>query len=118
MNVALRLRQGGPFMWTVVTVGIHAWLVHIVLLASLVDLMCEHPSVEWVMHAVTVVTGLVTAAGAGYCVRMARATDDEAAGTVEGRTSFLGRFGLLVNAISLALIVLEGAYVPFIDPCA
>jgi hypothetical protein len=46
---------------------------------------------------------------------MVRSTDeDEESGTPNGRIQFLGQFGLLVNAINLLLIVVEGSYVYFI----
>ena len=46
---------------------------------------------------------------------MARAGDDsEEAGTPAGRIRFLGLCGLLINAINLMLILLEGSYIYFI----
>jgi hypothetical protein len=43
------------------------------------------------------------------------ATDGEGAGTVEGRTEFIGWLGVYVAAFNLALIIAEGLYIVGID---
>jgi chromate transport protein ChrA len=112
------LAEGGLLLWVTVTVGIWAWTFHLLFLASFVRLACSHPVVEWVFHGVTAATAAPTVAGIAACLLLMRhCGDPEDAGTVAGRTRFLGIVGLLVNAISLALILAEGVYVPFLDPC-
>lgn len=114
-----RLEEGGLALWVVVTAGIWLWAFHIMFLASAAELACSRPAVVWAFHAATVATAALTAAAGWVCgALLRRYPDDEGAGTVGGRTRFLGLFGLWTNVISVALIVLEGAFVPFIDPCA
>ena len=44
--------------------------------------------------------------------------DPEDADTPGGQLRFLGLLGLMVGAINLALILLEGSYAIFLEPCA
>lgn len=114
-----RMEVGGGSLWVAVTAGIWLWAFHILFLSSFAEAACARPPLVWVFHAATLVTAAATAGAGWVCLALARRhPDDEAAGTVGGRTRFLGLFGLLTNAVSAALIVLEGLYVPFIDPCA
>jgi len=118
-DLAERARRGGAALWTAVLVGIVAWMAHLTADASLVRLACGHSSWDLALHAVTALTAVATGAGLVVCANLARAAgDDEGAGTVAGRTRFVSLFGVLVNATSLALILLEGSYVLFIKPCA
>lgn len=111
--------QGGIKAWAGALVGIGAWNVHIVALASLVQLTCERPAVEWVLHVLTAVTAAVTLLGMWWCLELVRASrDPEAAGTRGGRRAFLGLFGLMMGAFSVLLILWEGSYVLFLDACA
>ena len=43
--------------------------------------------------------------------------DREDADTPGGQLTFLGLLGLMVGAINLALILLEGSYAIFVEPC-
>jgi hypothetical protein len=105
-------------MWLVVTIGIWAWTVHLLFLSSTAELACEHHSFEWVMHAATALTAGATLAGMAVCLRLVRESpDDEGAPTVAGRNHFLGLLGLLIGGINVALILLEGIYVPFLHAC-
>jgi hypothetical protein len=111
--------QAGVKAWAGALVGIAAWTVHIVALASLVELTCERPATEWVIHLITAVTAGVTLLGMWWCLELVRASrDPEAAGTRGGRRAFLGLFGLMMGAFSVLLILWEGSYVLFLDPCA
>lgn len=113
------MAEGGLFLWAIVSAGVWAWAFHLLYLSAFAELACTQPVVTWTFHAATVATAVVTLAAGWVClVTVRHCRDDEGAGTVAGRTRFLGLFGLLLNAISLALIVLEGVYVPFISPCA
>ena len=113
------LAEGGFLLWATVTVGIGAWMFHLLFLSAFARLACTHPGVVWVLHGATLATAAPTVAGVWASLLLVRhCRDPEDAGTVAGRTRFLGVVGLLVNVISLALIVLEGVYVPFLSPCA
>jgi hypothetical protein len=110
--------QGGVKAWAGALVGIVAWTVHIVSLASLVDLICRQPSLEWVLHLITGATAGVTLLGLWWCLALVRGGASDAAGDRPGRLRFLGLFGLILSGFSLLLILWEGSYVLFLDPCA
>ena len=111
--------QAGVKAWTGALVGIAAWTLHIVALSSLVDLTCRRPELEWVLHALTAATAGVTLLGMWWCLALVRASRDvDNAGTRGGRRKFLGLFGLMMGGFSVLLIVWEGSYVLFLDPCA
>lgn len=110
----------GPRLWYATLSGIVLWIVHLTALAALVNLMCDRPGVEWVMHGATVVLGLATLLALWWCVaiiREAGAGDDEA-GDLAGRLRFMGWFGFLTEVTSLLLIAAEGIYVPLFHACA
>jgi hypothetical protein len=104
--------------WVTIVVPIGAWTIHIVALASLVELTCEHPSVEWVMHGLTAGLGLACIACIALAWRMARLPNGEEAGSDTANVRFLSHLGLFVAIINLALIAAEGIYVVFIETCA
>ncbi len=111
--------QGGIKAWTGALVGIVAWMIHLTALASLVELTCERPAVEWVLHLTTAATAGVTLLGMWWCLALVRKSGDpDAAGTRGGRHGFLGLFGLMMGAFSVLLILWEGSYVLFLDACA
>lgn len=113
------VRPGGLTLWVAVLTGIGAWTVHLLLLASLARFTCNEEGTRWVLDALTFVTAAATVAAMWLCLGIIRgADDDEAAGTPAGRTKFLGVFGLMTGAVNLALILLEGAFAWFINPCA
>lgn len=97
-------------IWFAVLGGIAAWLVHLIATASLVAAACPHHPVLWVVHTVTAITLLVTAAAMTMSWRLRFAADEP--------RRFLGDLGMLLNATNLALILLEGSFVLFIHPCA
>jgi hypothetical protein len=77
------------------------------------------PATEWVIHLITAATAGVTLLGMWWCLALVRASrDPDGAGTRGGRRAFLGLFGLMMGAFSVLLILWEGSYVLFLDPCA
>lgn len=107
------------FVWVVVFAGIALWAVHIVACASLVRFACHERWARWAMHGITAVTGLLTAGALVACWRLTAGTSggEEDSVAPMSQRRFLGLFGAGVNAISLALILLEGIYVVFLSPC-
>ena len=70
------------------------------------------------MHAVTGVTAVATVAAMALAYGLFRAGgDDDAAGSAAGRLRFFGMLGLLLGAVNLALILLEGSYVELLPRC-
>jgi hypothetical protein len=125
-DVASRLDQ--VLGWGAVVVPIAAWTVHIVALASLVNLACDHPNVEWVMHGLTVGLGLVCIGCALVARRFMRLPgavsgserdheDGGESGSTHANLHFLGQLGFAIAVVNLVLIVVEGIYVPFLDSC-
>ncbi len=110
--------QGGVRAWAGAVGGIAAWMVHISALASLVELTCERPALEWGLHLVTAVTAGFTVVALWWCWALVRGSEDHDAGSRGGRLRFLGLFGLIMSGFSLVLILWEGSYVLFLDPCA
>jgi hypothetical protein len=99
--------------WAAAVVPIGAWIVHISVTAALVDVACEHRWVLWIMHALTLVTALVCVAGIAIGVHLFRKPEY---GT-NAAMRFLGVFAAAIAFVNLLLIVWEGAYVIFLDPC-
>jgi hypothetical protein len=117
--------QAGVVTWAAVLVGIVAWMVHISALSSLIDLTCERPEVEWALHLLTLVTAALTLLGVWWCLRLARASpagdgdgDGDERPAASARQRFLGFFGVIVGGFSALLILWEGSYVLFLNPCA
>ena len=97
--------SNGASRWFPLVGSIAAWAVHIVALASLVQLTCNTSGREWVLHAITAACLGVAAAALVLAVRLARRVDSR-----EG-LAFFGRVSVLVAGINIALIVLEEVYV-------
>jgi hypothetical protein len=99
--MSLRLREfpdRGLLVWFALTAGIAAWIVHLTVFAALVTFVHDNGLLA------TWLSWLLVRAG----------DEEEDAGTPGGRIKFLGLLGLLVNALNLLLIVLEGSYIYFI----
>jgi hypothetical protein len=106
-------------VWYAVAGGIGAWTVHLLFEAAFVKFTCTSHGWVWAMHLVTAVTALATVAAMALAWRLLRISRDadEAAADAGGRLQFLGYAGLLIGAINLALILLEGADVVFLHRC-
>ncbi|MCU1463561.1 MAG: hypothetical protein JWO37_3636 [Acidimicrobiales bacterium] len=128
MTAVHEIEAAGPMgrgirVWFAVLGGIPAWAVHILFVASMARYTCVHGR-TWVLHLATAVTAAITIAAialSANLVRVARNAgandpEDEAA-SPDARLLFLGTVGLLIGSINLLLIVLEGAYVPFLNRC-
>lgn len=113
------IRPRGRVLWFAVLAGIAAWMVHLIALASLAQWTCNDDGKRWVLDALTVATAAVTVFAIWLCLGILRgAQDDEAGGTPAARNHWLAVFGLMMGAINLALILLEGSFAWFISPCA
>lgn len=121
------------YVWYAMLAGILLWAIHLVALASLVQLACNRPGTVWITHALTafLLAGTVVAivlsvrllrigqaraqaeaTGAGSTDEPTQATggDDDSGSTPSGRYIFMGRFGIAIGAISALLIVMEEVY--------
>jgi hypothetical protein len=107
-------------VWYGVLGGIAAWTVHLVAEASLVQWTCDTHRGEWILDAITVVCILATLLAIAISWRLwreGRGADDES-DDPRGRTHFLGFLGLATGLFNLALIGVEGVYVPILYHCA
>ncbi len=106
-------------VWYAVLGGVGAWTAHLLFEASFMKYTCNSHGYVWVMHLATAVTALATVAAMVLSWRLLRVSQgsDEAAADAGGRLQFLGYAGLLIGAINLALILLEGVYVVFLHRC-
>ena len=104
--------------WYAVVAGIAAWTVHLLAVSSLAREACLHRRTIWVMHAITVACAAATLLAIGFAWQLARAPGGDETGDAGSRERFLGRFGLLIGAINLLLILGEGSYVELVRRCA
>lgn len=96
-------------VWYALLGGVGAWTIHLMFLTSFVRYTCTSGGHVWAMHAATAVTLIMTFVAMLLSWRLVRAGDGE--DTERGWLPFLGRLGLLVGAINVALIAVEGLYV-------
>ncbi len=114
-----KARRSPALLWTAALGGIAFWMVHIMAVSGLAAFACNSAGSLWTLHLATLVTALLTAAGMWICFGVMRATgEDESSGSLAGNHSFVGVFGLITGAFSLALILLEGSFALFLSPCA
>ncbi|MGB3410453.1 MAG: hypothetical protein WBA45_04590 [Microthrixaceae bacterium] len=119
-------------VWYAMLAGILLWAIHLVALSSLVQLACNSPGTEWITHMVTAVTLAGTVLAIVLSVRLLRLgkeqlgtgdfhpgnfhpddfhpDDFDSGSTPPERLVFMGRFGILIGAISALLIVMEEVY--------
>jgi FtsH-binding integral membrane protein len=129
MTAVRQIEAAGPvrrglLVWFAVLGGIPSWAVHILIVAGMARYTCNIHDGTWILHLATAVTAAVTIVAlalAANLVRIAhragaRDPEDEA-DSADARLLFLGTLGLLLNGINLLLILLEGAYVPFLSRC-
>ena len=119
MSTSLRPAPTGLKVWIPVTAPIGLWAAHLTADSALSRLACNDHPYRWLQHALTVGTALgvvVCMVLALSLVRAGRGSSEED-GTAQGRTMFLGLFGLGVGAVNLAMILLEGTYVIVFHSC-
>ena len=115
IETASPLRRGA-LVWYAAFGGVGAWIVHLVFVTAAEHFTHTDHRWSWTLHAATVVCALATAIALRLADRLrvaARGTNPAGADD-GGQLLFLAELGLLVGAISLALILLEGAYVFFL----
>jgi hypothetical protein len=94
--------------------GVLLWLSHLLLQAVLVGTVCT-AGVGWLLHLVLVVHLVPTAAVTWLAVWIVRRAG---AGDVGEADRFLGRTALVLDAASLALIIVEWLPTVAVPPCA
>jgi hypothetical protein len=112
---ASALRRGVE-VWYAALGGAGVWIVHLVFVASIEHWTFLHARYGWTLHAATAVCALATIVAIWLAWRLhiaARGSDPSGADDA-GQLLFLAQLGLLVGAISLALILVEGSYALFI----
>jgi hypothetical protein len=109
-------RQRGFRVWFAVFGGLAAWIVHLVFLASAEHWTYTDHQWSWTLDAATAVTALVTLVALRLAWQLHKAASgaDPSGSDDAGQLLFLAQIGLLVGAINLALILLEGSYVLFL----
>jgi hypothetical protein len=109
-------RRRGFEVWYAAFGGIAAWMVHLLFVVSAEHWTYLHAQYRWTLHAATAICALATIAALLLARRLlvAASGSDPASNDDAGQLLFLAQLGLLVGAINLALILLEGSYVLFI----
>ena len=115
IETASPLRRGIE-VWFAALGGIATWTVHLVFVVSAEHWSYLHSEYRWTLHAATLVCAAATIVALALAWRLFRIAEgsDPASNDDAGQLLFLAQLGLLVGAISLALILLEGSYVLFI----
>lgn len=115
IETASAVRRGIE-VWYAAFGGIIAWTLHFLFIVSAEHWSYLHPRYGWTLHGATAVCALATLAAMVLAGRLhvAASGSDPSADDDAGQLLFLAQLGLLVGAISLALILLEGAYAVFI----
>jgi hypothetical protein len=106
----------GIEVWYAAFGGIAAWTAHFLFVISAEHWSVLHSEYGWTLHAATAVCALATIVALVLAARLhAIASGSDASSNDDaGQLLFIAQMGLLVGAISLALILLEGAYAVFI----
>jgi hypothetical protein len=116
--MSLRIRdfpERGVLVWLALVAGIVAWVVHLIVFASLVRFVHDH-GFFWLFYVGNGIAIAITLAAGWLSWLLVLSSDEsEDAGTPGGRRKFLGYLGLLVNGINLLLIVVEGSYIYFLS---
>ena len=112
IETASAIRRGVT-VWYAAFGGVGAWTVHLVYETSAVQWTRNDPRWEWTLHAATIACAVATVIAMVLARRLVLAAHGAREGGADdaGQLTFLGNLGLLVGAINLALILLEGAYV-------
>jgi hypothetical protein len=121
-----RIERASPLrraveVWFAAFGGIGTWTVHLLFVVSAEHWSYLHHEYRWTLHAATVVCAVLTIVALLLARRLyvvASEGDPDATDAAShddaGQLLFLAQLGLLVGAINLALILLEGSYVLFI----
>jgi hypothetical protein len=112
--VARRQRREMVLLSYALTGGVVWWIAHLVVTAAVVPAACAH-GIVWALNALTI----VTAVGAGSAIAASEVIRrwSSPVAMANQRNRVLGLTGVLINSISLALILLEGAPTLFLGPC-
>jgi hypothetical protein len=115
IETASALRRGIE-VWYAALGGIAAWTVHFLFIVSAEHWSYLHSEYGWTLHAATAVCALATIVALVLAARLhaIASGSDPSSNDDAGQLLFLAQLGLLVGAINLALILLEGAYAVFI----
>ncbi len=134
-DVGRELGPSGAYIWFAVASPIGFWMVHLIGMASMARIACTNPGWIWVVHGFTVAMAAVTLVAMAMCEHLRRAAPssdvepgdpaiagagrDGAVVTTEGfaNLEFLGKFGLLLGAANLLLIVFEGSMAVWLKAC-
>jgi hypothetical protein len=102
----------GLLVWYAAFGSVGAWMVHLVFEAAFVRWTFNVHGWEWVLHAATGLCAAATlvALALAWRLRLIAHGAEESGPDDPGQLLFLANLGLLVGAIDLALIVIEGAY--------
>jgi hypothetical protein len=100
-------------VWLAAALPIVMWTVHLTGSAALAREQCTHSSVTWLLHGLTVVTGLVCIA----CALVGWSVWRGARGEANAVFRFLGVLVVAIAVTNLLLIVWEGSYTPFLTSC-
>jgi hypothetical protein len=113
----------GVRVWVPATAPIALWLVHLVALSALTRSACADGT-NWVAHVLTAALGALTALAIVACellrrrgARLAAEATDDGAAEVPRNLEFIGIFGMLLGAFSLALILYEGSWAITVPAC-
>lgn len=107
-------------LWLAVGAGALAWSAHLLVSYALVGVACA-TGLAWILHAVTLLTFLVTVTGGWVCLRTWWRCRREAGAGPRGLSAdyqaYMGLGGTLLNALFAFVILLEGLPVALIPPC-
>lgn len=102
-------------LWHGLLGGLVYWMVHLSGSMALVPLACETGLTGLLaLHGLTVAMALLTGWALLHCLQFRRLSRE---GQVVTEAKFIARAGLWLNAISLALIIVEASPNFILNPC-
>lgn len=109
----------GPWtLWFAVLGGLGAWIARLIAGAMVVGYACGAGWVGMgVLWLLSLAAAVVALGALMLCRRIRRRANDARADTEWRAARFAATVGILMNAISLALIGTESLFMVFIDPC-
>ena len=105
-SVASALGQAAT-TWFPVFGAVAAWAVHLVALASLARLGCDHDGARIAMHAITAGCLAVAVLAVVLAARLAATGEDDSGTSTASRLKFLGLLGLIIGLVQIGLIIVE-----------